>query len=125
MECAFCKRTFGSVQAMNAHVGQAHRRPEQVKRQHPNGRATHKRVHSRLCDGCHKPYYRSNLVRVWVVTNPGHRIGWVRVIQRLCCTCMRAADAQQVMREINPKWRMMKPVETIATVNVKKPGGTK
>jgi hypothetical protein len=59
----------------------------------------------RRCDQCGKPYYRSNLVRLWVGTNFGHRAGWVRTIQRLCCRCMDAADAQAVLRDIDPKWR--------------------
>ncbi len=78
---------------------------------------------NRSCDECHKPYYRSNLVRVWVVTNPGHRFGWVRVLKRLCCKCFKAADAQHTLKEILPRWRMLKAHERIAAINVNPPNG--
>lgn len=72
----------------------------------------------RLCDKCRRPYYRSNLVRAWVATNFGHRQGWVRAIQRYCCRCMNAAEAQAVLKDINPQWRPMKAVEKIAGVTM-------
>ena len=68
----------------------------------------------RICDKCGMPYYRSNLVRAWVATNPGHRAGWVREIQRFCCQCMNAAEAQAVLKDVNPKWRLLKAQEKVA-----------
>jgi hypothetical protein len=71
----------------------------------------------RLCDKCGKSYYRSNLVRAWVATNFGHRAGWIRAIQKYCCKCMNAAEAQAVLKEVNPKWKLLKPQEKVAVVN--------
>lgn len=75
---------------------------------------------SKICDKCRKIYYRSNLVRAWVATNFGHRYGWVRGIQKLCCRCMSANEAKDMMREINPHWRPPKPVEKVAGFTPKK-----
>lgn len=71
----------------------------------------------RTCDRCKRWYLRGNMVRTWVVTNPGHRTGWVRVIQKICTYCMKGDEAQHVLREINPKWRMLKAHEKIAALN--------
>ena len=56
----------------------------------------------RRCDLCDKRYYRSNRIRLWVATNYGHRSGWAKEEQRICCDCMNARQAQQVLMHINP-----------------------
>lgn len=62
----------------------------------------------RRCARCKKPYLRSNRVRLWVVTNMGHRLGWQKVEEVVCCRCMEANDAQQVLREVNPRYVRVK-----------------
>jgi hypothetical protein len=79
--------------------------------------------YERLCDKCGQPYYRSNLVRAWVGTNFGHRAGWVRAIQRYCCKCMNAAEAQAVLKEVDPQWRLLKPQEKVAGLTPRKTKG--
>lgn len=56
----------------------------------------------RECDQCHRTYYRGNRVRLWVITNPGHRLGWQKVEQKLCCACASGETAQRLLHEINP-----------------------
>lgn len=56
----------------------------------------------RTCDMCGQRYYRSNKVRLWVVTNFGHRGGWQRRESSVCCKCMVDVRAQQLLVEINP-----------------------
>jgi hypothetical protein len=71
---------------------------------------------NKVCDICRKGYYRSNLVRTWIANNWGHRAGWVRVIQKICCHCLQAAEAREVLRDVNPKWRPTRPHERVAGV---------
>lgn len=56
----------------------------------------------RRCDMCGKRYYRANRIRLWVKTNYGHRAGWAKADQRICCDCMNARQAQQVLLDIHP-----------------------
>lgn len=70
----------------------------------------------RRCAKCGRRYLRASLVRLWVVTNPGHREGWVRVLEKLCTDCFKAPEAQATMKEIDPRWRLLKPTEKIAGV---------
>jgi hypothetical protein len=76
-------------------------------------------TYDRTCARCRRVYLRANLVRTWVVCNPGHRHGWVRVIQKICTYCMKGDDAQALTKEVNPKWRMLKAHEKIAGVTAK------
>jgi hypothetical protein len=55
-----------------------------------------RRAPNRQCDRCGDTYYRCNRFRLWTVTNIGHRDGWGKVEQKLCCTCMDAADSRGV-----------------------------
>ena len=75
----------------------------------------------RICDRCRKPYWRSNRLRLWVLNNFGHRAGWYKEEQRICCHCLKAQEAQEQLRLINPKWRPTKAQERIAAVNIPKP----
>lgn len=57
----------------------------------------------RLCPLCHKTYYRSHRVRLWVGMNFGHRLGWKKVEQVVCCKCMGSPEARSVLHEVSPK----------------------
>ena len=79
------------------------------------------RKNYKICDKCRKPYLRSNKVRLWVATNFGHRYGWAKEEQKICCRCMKADDALTHLKEINPRWRPLKAVEKIIALNAEPP----
>lgn len=49
------------------------------------------------CTECGEHYYRRDRVEIWYVRNPGHRIGWEKVIQSLCLSCSTTKRAQQIL----------------------------
>ena len=82
------------------------------------------RKNYKICDRCRKPYLRSNRVRLWVATNFGHRYGWAKEEQKICCHCMKAAESYDYLKQINPRWRPLKAVEKIIALNAPKPSPT-
>lgn len=64
---------------------------------------------TRICDLCGKPYYRSNAVRLWTAINFGHRLGWTRATMKVCCRCMDDTAARNIIVQIDPKIRIVKP----------------
>jgi len=60
---------------------------------------------SRICDRCGQVYFRVNKCHVWVAQNWGHRLGWTRSEQRVCCRCMGDREARAIVDEINPHWQ--------------------
>jgi hypothetical protein len=60
-------------------------------------RARTPRRSSRVCDVCHRPYHRRNLVEGWTTQNIGHRAGWTKEISRVCVGCCNAKRAQRVL----------------------------
>lgn len=72
-----------------------------------------KKSDSRKCTRCGKKYYRSNRLRLWTGTNPGHRDGWRKEDVKLCTTCMPDSAAQGAAQLASAK---------IVTIKLKKTG---
>lgn len=60
--------------------------------------------YARHCDVCGKTYNRSNRVRLWISTNFGHRAGWLKKEQKICCRCLGEAEARETLHDINPQF---------------------
>lgn len=61
----------------------------------------------KVCDGCGKPYYRANRLRLWTDRNPGHREGWRKLDEKLCLTCSDTRQTQRIVSVIS-----IRPVST-------------
>lgn len=58
----------------------------------------------RTCDVCGAKYHRRNLIEAWPTRNPGHRIGWFKVRQRVCLACMSTGDSARMLRAVGARW---------------------
>lgn len=58
----------------------------------------------RMCDVCGKTYFRRNLVEAWPKRNPGHRLGWYKVRQRVCLECMTPTSSAQMLIAVGARW---------------------
>jgi hypothetical protein len=58
----------------------------------------------KCCSSCGKRYYRSNKIRLWVMQNPGHRLGWAKEEQAICCACIKGKMAKEILHDLNPQW---------------------
>ena len=58
----------------------------------------------RTCDVCNKKYHRRNLIEAWPGRKPGHRIGRLKVRQRVCLECMTAMDSGRMLRAVGARW---------------------
>lgn len=56
-----------------------------------------KRINTRICTVCQRPYHRRNLVEAWTTTNFGHRAGWKKEVSKICVLCCNAKRAQRVL----------------------------
>lgn len=68
------------------------------------------------CSVCGKPYYRRNLLEVWDVRNPGHRVGWGKTELRVCLGCSSAQRSQTAVVALVG----VKAAEEMADVDEKK-----
>lgn len=63
-----------------------------------------KRIPQRQCDRCGKVYHRCHRIRLWTTTNFGHRDGWGKLEQKICCRCMSGAESQDLAHVYLPEF---------------------
>lgn len=49
------------------------------------------------CSDCREPYYRRNLIEMWILRNPGQRIGWLKQTSKVCLTCLPVSKAHRIL----------------------------